>query len=363
MGPAAPFRGGIAQFTDNMAKHLSLYHEVSIFTFIQQYPSFLFPGKNQRENAPLPAPSNLLQIPILTPYNLFTWKKTVRAILEKKPDVLLIKFWIPFFCPAYIYIIHKLKKLSNIKIHILCHNIEFHEKWLFSDFFVSKMLKKADKVIVLSENVFSQARKFVPSHKIKKLFHPMYNIEPSTFTPQESFRFLDIPDKPSVLFIGNIKPYKGLDILLRAIPIVQNIIPDLQFIIAGEIYGNNSIYKKYIPQDDTNIIFRNQFIPINELQHYLNIASVVVAPYRTASQSGIVQIAFSYLKPVIAANIPGLKEMIIENKTGYLFKSEDINELANKIIDFFRHKGSINYKEFILENNQNYTWERFISLL
>ena len=361
LGPASPFRGGISQFLHNLADSLSSQNEVIVFNFIHQYPRILFPGKNQTEL--LDKKHNYPIYRVLTPYNPLTWEKTAKSIINHKITHLIIKFWIPFFCPAYTYIIDYLKKHTNIKISVLCHNIEFHEKWFFAECLVKRMLRSVDEVIVLSENVAAQAEKLVLKKKIIKLFHPIYDVDIFKYHRDESLQFLQLPDKPTVLFVGYIKPYKGLDILLQSIPVVHQTNPEILFVVAGEIYAKINKYKDFLDHRYPHIIFRNQYISLEEIPHYLNIADVVVVPYRTASQSGIVQIAYSYLKPIIASNIPGLQEMVIENQTGFLFQSEDEKDLAEKIIRFFAEKGNIDFKSNIKENNKNYSWEKFASQL
>ena len=362
-----PFRGGIAQFLHNMVKSLSVDNEVVVFNFKKQYPTLLFPGKKQTE--PAKYNQNFNNIRILTPHNPFTWKKTAKTVISYKIDLIVFKFWLPYFCLPYTYLINYLKKHTKIRISILCHNIEFHEKWLFSTFFTKKMLKNVDYVMVLSDNVYIQAKNYVPAEKIIKLFHPIYEVEPYKLSKKEAFEHLNIPCKISLLFLGFIKPYKGLDVLIKSIPsVIKNfktltpLAPEfekdsnIQFIIAGEAYTRISI------DEDENIIFRNKYISLDEIPYYMAIADAVLIPYRTASQSGIVQLAYSYLKPVIASDIPGLRENIIPEKTGILFTNEDENDLAEKILYFFKVKNSIDFENNIKCYNKDYSWEKFAKM-
>lgn len=361
LGPAYPFRGGISQFLHNMADNLPNETDVEVFTFINQYPKIVFPGKGQFEKNTQKV-FNYKINRVLTPYNIFTWKDTAKRILKSNPDVLVIKFWIPFFTPSYLYVCRYLRKYSDIKIVILCHNLEFHEKWLFLDSLTEKLLSLSDKVMVLSENVYNTSLSFknIDKRKIIKLFHPLYNVDLNEFSKEQAAEYLSLPLKPTVLFFGYIKHYKGLDVFLKSIPLANKINPDIQFIVAGEVYGNNKTYMEIIDSfNGKNLIFIDKFIPSKDISKYFMLADLIVVPYRSATQSGIVQMAYSYEKPILASDIPGLKEMIVSNKTGLLFESENYQDLADKIINFFND--SFDYKAFIRENNRLFSWGKFTS--
>ena len=372
LGTARPFRGGIAQFLHNMADELAKEHEVVVFNFIKQYPKLFFPGKGQTDESvktPLPPFKKEGIYPIyqiLTPYNPCTWKAAAKFIISQDIEHLIIKFWIPFFSPAYRYITNYLKKHSKVQVHILCHNIEFHEWWFLGDCLTRSMLKNSDSIIVLSENVNKIAKQFYRK-KIIKLFHPPYSVETISFEQSTSFEYLKIPHKPTVLFFGYIKPYKGLDVLLKAIPIVNKTLPDVQFLVAGEIYGRSmgKIRATYgqLPSFKDTLIIHDKFIPESEIVHYFNVADVVVLPYKTATQSGVIHKAYSYNKPVISSDLDGLREMIVENETGLLFKSEDHEDFAEKIVYFYREFIHKDYAEKIAEFNQNHSLEMFVKRL
>jgi len=349
LGPASPFRGGISQFLHNMSDALIENNVVSndsltIITYKKQYPNLFFPGKTQYDNSQ--KSYNYPIIRLLTPHNPLTWKKTAKYIVKLNPEVVIIKFWIPLFCPAYTYMIDYIKKYSNIKISILCHNFHFHEKWFLSKFLTYRMIKNADSLIVLSENVYPKNL----NKKIIKLFHPIYPIEnPIVKKNKDNI----------VLFLGYIKPYKGLDVLINSIPIVNKNISNIKFVIAGEVYGK----KPLIPENINNIEVNYNYINQNDIYDYFQNASLVVVPYKTATQSGIIQLAYSFLKPVIASDIPGLKEMVQVNKTGLLFESENSSDLANKIIEFFNNYDENKYRENISDYNLNFTWKAFVEAL
>ena len=358
LGPVAPFRGGIAQFLHNMADYCVKDNKVIVFSFIKQYPKLIFPGKSQTEEL-----NHDFKYPVyrtLIPYNPLTWKKTADQIIDNNIEHLIIKFWIPFFSPAYTFIINYLKKRSNIKIHILCHNLDFHEKWFFAEKLTQRMLKNSDSIIVLSDTVYKSAQKFNPK-KVLKLFHPLYEVETTNLKKSESCNHLKIKNTNTLLFFGYIKDYKGLDVFLKSIPYISKDFPDLQYVIAGEVYGDDKKYKSIIDSyyNQYNIEFHNKFIKTDDIKHYFSSCDAVVIPYKSATQSGIIQLANSYKKPVIASDIEGLKEMVIEDKTGFLFESENVLSLAKTIIRFFNNYKLLDFSENITINNQNYSWQLF----
>ncbi|MCL2064305.1 MAG: glycosyltransferase [Candidatus Cloacimonetes bacterium] len=375
LGPAEPFRGGIAQFLHNMADELSEKEEIIVFTFIKQYPKLFFPGKEQTEKTEKNHNYPILRI--VTPYNLLTWKKAAKSIAQHGINHLIIKYWIPFFCPCYTFIIKYLKKHTNIKIHILCHNLEYHEKWFFSEVLLKKMVLKSDSIIVLSDNVLGSWKKLnINNIKIIKLFHPLYKIDSEKPSKNSSLKIIlptetvklkqeteisAIEKRRCVLFIGFIKYYKGLDIFLKSIPLVSERLSDIQFIIAGEVYGSFQKYDEIIKTFGSkyNIIFNKKYVTIEEIPHYFSIADVVIVPYRSATQSGIIQLAYSFKKPVIASDILGLREMVLENRTGLLFEKENYQDLAEKIIRFFQLFENKDFTDEINEYNKQFTWEKF----
>ena len=360
LGPAHPFRGGIAQFLHNMADNLSENHEIIVFNFKNQYPNFIFPGKDQYDNSD--KSYNYPIYRLLTPYNPFTWKKTADFIIKSNIEHLIIKFWIPFFCPSYIYIMNYLKIHSNIKIHLLCHNIIFHEYWLFSKYITNKMLLKAHNLIVLSENVYSKLPKMKTN--ILKLFHPIYNNFLEQNDRAASFEYFKLSEKPTVLFFGFIKNYKGLDVFLKSIPLIAAKQPNIRFVIAGEIYGRAKQYLNILNsfKNQYDIIFHDFYITTKIIPHYFNIADIVVVPYKTATQSGVIQLSYAFNKPVIASNILGLNDMIVENETGYLFETNNHFDLSEKVL-YSLENSHIDYKRNIMEFNKQFTWDKFTERL
>ena len=361
LGPASPFRGGIAQFLHHLADHLGLLNQVEIFTFRHQYPSLFFPGANQTgESNECPFPLYR----VLTPYNPISWKQTAQYIYQRKINHLIIQFWIPYFCPAYITICKFLKKHCRIKITLICHNLIFHEKWLFSNLLVYLMLKHVDQIVVLSDHVY---REFLTNYKtmvpkLVKMFHPYYEVE-CIHDKYKACQKIGIKPAPTILFFGFIKKYKGLDVLLKAFELVCQENPQIQLLIAGEVYGSIRKYQRLIARSSyqNQIYFHHEYISLESIPLYFQSCDVVVVPYKTASQSGVIQLAYSFQKPVIASNIDGLNEAVIEEKTGFLFQNKDHFDLAKRIRQFFYSYQKHNYPDQISNFNKDYTWKIFVS--
>lgn len=360
LGPAYPLRGGIAQFIAILADKLQKQgHEVKIFSFKKQYPKLLFPGKEQLENSKM-----VLDLPIeshLIPYNPCTFAKTIREIKVYEPDLLILKYWIPFFAPAFGYIINKLKKKLNLKVLYIIDNIDFHEKWVGGDLLTKYAFKKADYFITMSDSVSQSLFKLFPQlsqDKVFKLNHPTYDFYASQ--QKHSFEF-----KYNLLFFGYIKAYKGLDILLEAMPLVLEKMPQLKLTIAGEVYGDNTIYLDIIKKHQLEevITFHDKYISNEEVKEYFLSADVCVLPYKHATQSGIIQLSYAFGVPVIASAVGGIPEVIREGKTGYLVPANDVQALAQAIIKFYQECDLQESFQHISHENAKYSWQPFLEVI
>ena len=364
LGPAYPIRGGIAQFIAILAdKLLEKENQVKIFSFKKQYPKFLFPGKNQLDKSEKTFSVEIQ--PVLTPYNPITWIPTFLKIKNWKPDILILKYWIPFFAPAFGFVIFLLKLFSKIRIIYLIDNIEFHEKWILGNFLTKFALSKADKLITLSESVYKDAMKLFPNKEVVLGFHPpysCYNLQ--KYDKQKAKRELKLEKKKVILFFGYIKPYKGLDILLDAFPLILKTIPDSHLLIVGEIYGSAEKYDELIKKNNIqkNMTFISDFVPNEEIELYFKAADVLALPYKQATQSGVAQIGYDFGLGAVATPVGGLSEMVIHQKTGIIAGSTSSKDFAKAITDFFvLDKEKL--KENIFEENKKYSWDSFVELL
>lgn len=352
LGPAYPFRGGISAFAHELADKLSKNVQVFFCTFTEQYPAFLFPGKNQIDPETKTYPYEIEAC--FCPYKPWTWQNAVDYINRQQPDLLVASYALPFFAPCYHYI---LKRVRGKKAVIL-HNAEFHENWFLGNYLTQNALRSVSEIIVLSENGKTGAHRLFPRHKITVFPHPNYDCYIHE-TPSVSEKIYE-----NLLFFGYIKPYKGLDILLNALPKVLVSKPELTLTIAGEIYGKD-IYSPLIRKlgIEKNVFFHNCFIKDSEVKDYFLKADAVVLPYRSATQSGIVQLAFSFHKPVITSACPGIMEIVRNDHNGLVFPINDVNSLAASILELYT-PGTLNrLTENIAINREKYSWQPLAAFL
>ncbi len=365
IGPGYPWRGGISEFIMKMAeKAHQQKHDVKVFSLIKQYPKLLFPGKDQIEYSDMSFPFHIIKS--FTPYNPLTWNCGIQEVINWNPDLVILKYWIPLFAPMYGYILRKLHQRKNIKILYVIDNIDFHEKWAFAKTLTRYALKRADYLVSMSKTVNDSIFQIIPEYshnRVISLFHPNYEIERVPDDQiKECFSSLNLPKKKTILFFGYIKKYKGLDILIKSFKKVISQIDDIQLLIAGEVYGNDSLYTDLIKENglESHIAFHNHFIKKEDVAKYFAVADVVVQPYRSATQSGISLLAFSYYKPVISTNTGGLTEIIQSNKNGILVPVENENALADAIIDFYQKYNIHSMINYIKNEIDKYSWDQFM---
>lgn len=359
VGTAYPMRGGIAHYVALLYQKLKqLGHEVQIVSFKRQYPAFLFPGKTQQDNSQ--EVIELPSIPLIDSINPITWFKTFRYIKKQKPDLVVYKYWMPFFAPCYGTIVLLTRLFTRSKSVYIGDNIVPHEQIPVVDYLLTKWaLWKVDYFIVQSETVQKDLLKFRKRANYKLVPHPVFEIFQENYTMESARNRLKIGlDEKVVLFFGYIRAYKGLNYLIDALSAILKWQP-VKLIIAGEFYENEEKYRQQIKDLDleSHIILKADYIPNEDVGLYYAAADVVALPYISATQSGIIQIAYNYNKPVITTNVGGLPEVIEEGQTGFVVPAQNAQMLAAAIIRFFKIKGGINFTENIQKYKQRFSWE------
>ncbi len=357
LGPSHPWRGGIAQFAQNLANKLvESRQDVMMFTFLHQYPELFFPSSEQTEKS---APQKVLPTQkILTPYNPLTWFSVLRDIKAWNPDVLITSYWIPFMAPAFGFLLRYLKKTRKI---YLIHNLDFHEKWLLAKVMTRFAMLPADAFITLSQvsvNALNDLIKGLNSDRVLQLFHPVYE-----YLHLHNSEEIEIKNK--LLFFGFVKHYKGLDILLKAMAIVVRNAPELKLVIAGDIYGDRKIYLDLISelqlQDNVELNFR--YIADAEIEGFFTGVDVCVLPYRSATQSGVAQLSFAFEVPVIATRVGGIEEVVKDGENGLLAEPGNPQALAGKILAFYSEKRMTHFMQNIRKANRENSWDAFTNKL
>lgn len=366
IGPAFPYRGGNALFVSHVYEALKNDFNIKIFNYSLLYPSFLFPGKTQfDESATIlkKAPSER----VVNSINPFSWIKTAKKIIKENPDLVIFDWWHPFFSFCHFAITELIKKKFNKKIVFITENFISHEGNFIDRFLTLVGLKNASAFLVLSSNVEKDVSRIAKGRNVYKSELPIYDcyeIDESISAAAVKNQ-IGLNDKDRVLlFFGYVRKYKGLDLLIQALPLIKSSIANLKLLIVGEFYDSIQSYvdliKKYNLENDTIII--NQFIPNEEVGKYYKISDLVVLPYRSATQSGILNVAYGFSKPVVVTNVGGLSEFVEQKKTGIVVEPNSPNEIAKGIIEFFYLKNSVNFEHNIQELVKKNSFEKLPEL-
>lgn len=356
LGPAPPLRGGISQFALSLAyTWLAEGHQVKMFGFRRQYPALIFPGKSQTAEFILPSKLEIDNCYI--PYRPDTWPRAVKKIRDYQPNILIVSYFIPFFSPSYIMICRALK---GVRITALLHNLVPHEPWLGARFLAQVFLEQCDNIICLSTATLNELRSLMPNRVVSKAslgFHPVYD---------QYLQTLDVAmarEPHTMLFFGLIKKYKGLDILLKAMPIVLTAVPDAKLLIAGEIYGSDQTYTALIRElgIEARVEAHFSYIPDSSVAGFFQRASLCVLPYRSASQSGVIALSYAFDLPVLASRLEGLEQYVDEGRTGLLVNAVPEprpEDLARELIRYF--KGSLyeTMTPYVSKKGAEFSWSR-----
>jgi glycosyltransferase involved in cell wall biosynthesis len=360
---AYPLRGGVAHYNAVLVQHLKTRHQVDVITFKRQYPKLLFPGKSQEETG---APSIPMETkPLVDSINPFNWIRVGLIVRRQRPDLLIFRYWLPFFAPCFGTIAAIAKWRTKTKVLFIIDNVVPHERRPGDQMLTRFAFHFADAFIVQSDQVERDLLQLKPDAYYRKVPHPIHEIFGSPIPQTESRQKLGIPvDRPTILFFGYIRPYKGLMTLLDSLPLVASEM-DFTALIAGEFYEDERPYREKIRSlglgDRIRLI--PEYVPVEDVALYFSAADVVVLPYLSATQSGIVQIAYKFDKPVIATNVGGLPEVVIHQQTGLIVPPNDPMALAKAIIEFF-HEGQISeYVPNIREEKKKYSWERMVQAI
>jgi glycosyltransferase involved in cell wall biosynthesis len=352
-----PFRGGIAQFNARLLRALSKYAEVKAFTFKRQYPNFLFPGKSQYVDSNDTA-DPVESLPVLDTINPFSYYGTGRKLKEFYPDIVLTKYWMPFFAPSLGTVL-KMTKHFAFNISII-DNVSPHEKFPFALSLNKFFLKQNHSFVVMSNAVLQDLVQLYPKANYVLLQHPLYDHFGVKVDKIKARQILQLPvSRKVLLFFGFIREYKGLDLLLEAISLLPD---DYLLVVAGESYTSFDKYQQMIEQlkvqEKVKLFVR--YIADSEVPLFFSAADVCVLPYKSATQSGIVGIAYHFGLPVIATKVGGLHEMIEPYGSGVIVEKTQPLFLANAIKEFFAQPDD-KFKSGIEKYKAIANWDYFAS--
>lgn len=360
IGTAWPYKGGLASFNERLAAELQDQgHEVEVITFTLQYPSFLFPGKSQYSSDPPPKGLKIKRL--FSSVNPLSWLTTGVYIRKQSPDLILIKFWLPFMGPSFGQILRKVKRHRGCRVISILDNVIPHEHRPGDKAFTRYFLKPVDGFVSMSQQVLTDLHLFEPRKPAILSPHPVYDNYGNALDKAMARQKLGIAEGEKViLFFGFIRKYKGLDLLIEAMADerIQN--ANIKLMVAGEYYGDESFYTDLIKQlgIEKQLYLFTDFIPNGEVKYYFSAADCVVQPYRSATQSGISQIAYHFEKPMIVTNVGGLPEIVKNDATG-LVVNTSAPEIATAILQFYDQNLADKFKEPIRAEKEKYSWSHF----
>lgn len=363
IGTAYPLRGGLANYNERIAKaYLEKGDDVTIFNFSLQYPGFLFPGKTQFSSEA--APKDLKIETCVNSVNPFNWIKVGRRIKKLKPDLVIVKFWIPFMGPCLGTINRIIKKNKHSKIISIIDNIIPHEKRIGDRILANYFVKSIDGFVAMSKSVLTDLETFDKNKP--KLFnpHPLYDNFGAIILKETAKQNLNLDLETNyLLFFGLIRDYKGLDLLLEAFADERfNELP-IKLLVAGEFYSNKEKYYEQVEKLNLKdkVIFTNDFVPDSLVADYFCASDIIVQPYKDATQSGVTQIAYHFEKPMLVTDVGGLAE-IVPKEVGYVVQP-NAKEIADSILDFYQNNKEEYFVKGAKNEKQKYSWDKMLGTI
>jgi len=357
VGPTYPYSGGISHYNTLLCEELSKKNDVYLLSFKRLYPAFLYPGKNQKDTVS----NKFIQTnanEIIDSINPITWLKAFFQIKKNKADILIFHWWTPYFTPLFYSIAKLIRLFTNIKILFICHNIIPHERRKIDTLLTKMVLGKGDFFIVHSSEDYNKLKKILPFAIIKQTVHPTYDIfNFEKYNQEKAKEILDLNTKV-ILFFGIVRKYKGLQYLIDAMPIVLQHI-DVTLIIAGQFWEDKNEYIEQIQkiEIEKHVRIIDEYIPNEDVGLYMSSADVVVLPYISATQSGVIQIAYGFNKPVITSKTGGLPDVVKDGETGCLVEPANSEALAISIVSYFIEGKKGPFIENIKKENERFSWD------
>ena len=374
LGTSWPYRGGLTAFNERLARQFAAEgNEVEIFTFTMQYPDFLFPGKTQYSD--LPKPEDLSITRTMNSINPFTWIRTARRIQKAGIQLLVIKFWIPLMAPC-LGSIARLCRRNGIEVVSILDNVIPHEPHFWDKWLIRYYIGSVDRFVAMSASVQEDCRRFLPEEKkglVALSPHPLYDNFGDPVEKSEARRVLGLPqDKTLLLFFGFIRDYKGLDLLMKAYADVvesrkSKEESDLLLVVAGEFYNNGEQYTALENELGLKgaIEWRTDFIPDDQVRYYFSAADLIVQPYKTATQSGVTQIAYHFERPMLVTNVGGLAEIVPDGKVGYVcaVNKDDIARAIKAFAAMDKESREKLFSKNIKTEKEKYAWNKMTKVI
>jgi glycosyltransferase involved in cell wall biosynthesis len=357
IGPAHPLRGGLASFNERLARQFqSEGSEVIIYTFSLQYPGFLFPGTTQYSTEPAPKDIKIkVRINSVNPLN---WIVVGNELRRLKPEIIVVRYWLPFMGPCLGTILRKVKKNRHTKIICIADNINPHEKRPGDKAFTNYFIKPVNAFITMSEKVM-KALKEITQKPAEQVVHPLYDNFGEALPKKSARHRLGLPeDEKIVLFFGFIRQYKGLDLLLEAMADPRILRSGIKLLVAGEFYEDRNTYDELILKKNISaqLYLRTEFISDSEVKYYLSSADFVIQPYRNATQSGVTPLAYHFEKPMLVTNVGGLPDLVPEGKVGLVCEPSPVS-IAEHMVKLYE-LGENHFLPHLRDEKKKYNWNK-----
>lgn len=366
VGPAHPLRGGLATYNERLARELQQKNQVTLLTFSLQYPNFLFPGQSQFSDDPKPDDLNIdIALNSVNPLN---WIMTGLKYKRLKPDVILFRYWMPFFGPCFGTFARIVKSNKHTQILAITDNIIPHEQRFFDTPFSKYFLPVLDGAIAMSKKVLADLQQFPLRKAVAKTgyhAHPLYDNFGAMAHHTEACKALGLDENNRyVLFFGFIRHYKGLDLLLEAMALLPESMSNVKLLVAGEYYEDEAPYNELIAEKGLaeKVILHTKFIPNGDVRWYFSACDLVAQPYRNATQSGVSQIAYHFELPMIITNVGGLSELVPHGEAGWVCEPTP-EALAESIVAMYEGNRLDTMRSNIHTLKQQFSWPSMVKAL
>jgi len=355
IGPAYPLRGGLASFNERLARQFQQEQDdVSIYTFSLQYPGFLFPGTTQYSGEP--APGDIRIKVCINSINPFNWIRVGTELKKLRPDIIVVRYWLPFMGPCLGSILRIVKRNKHTKVVCIADNVIPHEHRPGDKQFTQYFVKSVDAFITMSAKVMNDLQKFT-NKPAQQIVHPLYDNFGQGISKKEARAYLGLPATENIiLFFGFIRKYKGLDILFDAMKVLKEENAGIKLLVAGEFYEDEKPYQEQIAQLGIQdlVYMHTSFIEDSKVKYYLSAADFVIQPYRSATQSGVTPLAYHFEKPMLVTNVGGLPALVPDNKVGVVAEP-NAQDIADKILKLYR-LGESYFLPYLQVEKQKYSW-------
>lgn len=362
IGPSYPFRGGISHYTTLLFRHLRRRHAVRFLSLRRQYPRWLYPGRSDRDTSEF-----IIQEPgteqILDPANPWTWWQAARRARGFRPDLIILPWWVTFWAPCYATMLPLAKWRAKTWVLYLCHNVTPHESRPYDRWLTRWALRQGDLFIVHSAQDRTNLLTLLPQARVRRTVHPTYDVFRRYDISKEEARARLGVAEDTLLFFGFVRPYKGVQHLIAAMPYILAR-RDVHLWIVGEIWKDAARYRAQIAQLglEERVHMVDEYISNEQVGVYFAAADAVILPYISGTGSGIAQIAFGYERPIVATRVGDLPEIVEEGETGFIVPPGDPQALAEAALAIYRKTGE-EWSAAIRARRERFTWDRLVECI